>query len=120
MLFELRGLSRAALHTELAKSPLGIALSAELIAQNSLPTPVTSYYTKPKLIAPDAEASLKEFWQGSKLLPKTAEAPHQISVPAILVKKQGDFPPFWHKDGSFITAIEELYERVRTKNRELL
>jgi uncharacterized Zn finger protein len=42
------------------------------------------------------------------------------AVSGILVKKQGDFPAFWQKDHSFIAAIDELYERVKTKNRDLL
>jgi hypothetical protein len=40
-------------------------------------------------------------------------------VPALLVKKGGDYPAFWHKDGSFIGAMEELYERVRTRHLQL-
>ncbi|NJR61495.1 MAG: hypothetical protein HC769_23280 [Cyanobacteria bacterium CRU_2_1] len=118
LLFELRGLSRAALHEELAKSPLGIALSAELTVQNASPTPALSYYSKPETHVPTAEISLKEFWQGSKRLPKLPDPP-LANVPAILVKKQGDFPPFWHKDQSFIAVMEEFYERVRTKNRDI-
>lgn len=125
LLFELRGLSRAALHEELAKSPLGMALSAELSVQNALPMPSTSYYTEPKAIASNSginlkEISLKEFWQGSKRLLNLPEPTSQPGVPAILIKKQGDFPPFWEQDQSFIAVMEELYERVRTKNRDVL
>jgi uncharacterized Zn finger protein len=43
----------------------------------------------------------------------------QARVPALLVKKQGDYPPFWHKDGSFIEVMEELYERVRSKSPQM-
>ena len=39
------------------------------------------------------------------------------SLPAIVVKKGGDFPPFWQKESSFLAVMEELYERVRTKNK---
>ena len=46
-------------------------------------------------------------------------APSPVRVPALLVKKQGDYPPFWHKDNSFVEAMEELYERVRTKSPEM-
>lgn len=42
------------------------------------------------------------------------------AVPAILVKKGSDFPPFWERDGSFIEVIEELYLRVRSKYKETL
>jgi uncharacterized Zn finger protein len=58
---------------------------------------------------------------GAHRLPQTIEpSTQQAIVPGILIKKQGDFPPFWEKDASFIEVMEELYERVRTKNRDLL
>ncbi|GAB4379269.1 MAG: SWIM zinc finger family protein [Elainellaceae cyanobacterium] len=119
LLFELRGLSKAALHEELVKSPLGMALSAELAAQKSLPEPSESYYTQPATIDPADDLTLRDFWHGSKRLPplpETAPSP----VPAIVVKKQGDFPPFWTKDSSFLAVMEELYERVKTKSRDVL
>ncbi len=119
LLFELRGLSRTDLHAELAKSPLGMALSQELAAEQSTPTPVESYYTKLDTIAA-SDVSLKDFWQGSKRLPSTIEPETQNSVSAIVIKKQGDFPAFWHKDSSFIATMEELYQRVKAKNREIL
>jgi uncharacterized Zn finger protein len=40
------------------------------------------------------------------------DAPARASVPALLVNKGGDYPSFWHKDGSFIEAMEEIYERA--------
>jgi uncharacterized Zn finger protein len=63
--------------------------------------------------------SLKEFWAGAKRLPTPLVTASQASVPALLIKKQGDYPPFWHKDVSFIGTMEELYERVRMKNRQM-
>lgn len=119
LLFELRGLSRTDLHAELAKSPLGMALSQELAAEQSTPTPAESYYTKLDTIAA-SDVSLKDFWQGSKRLLAAIEPETQNSVSAIVIKKQGDFPAFWHKDSSFIATMEELYQRVKTKNREIL
>ena len=119
LLFELRGLSRTDLHAELAKSPLGMALSQELAAEQSTPTPVESYYTKLDPIAA-SDVSLKDFWQGSKRLLAAIEPETQNSVSAIVIKKQGDFPAFWHKDSSFIATMEELCQRVKTKNREIL
>lgn len=119
LLFELRSLSRDALKAELAKSPLGQALSAELSAQQRPPDPVEHYYTQPQ--TSDAPApSLKEFWQGEKRLPQTIEVAAPSVVPAILVKKQGDFPAFWHRDNSFIAAMEGLYDRIRSKNKDRL
>ncbi|MDQ2714107.1 MAG: SWIM zinc finger family protein [Chloroflexota bacterium] len=62
--------------------------------------------------------SHKEFWTGAKR-PPAPPAASQASVPALLIKKQGDYPPFWHKDISFISVMEELYGRVRTKNQQM-
>lgn len=119
LLFELRGLSKAVLQRELAKTPLGMALSAELTAQAAEPLVVKSYYTRPTTTNAET-VSLKEFWQGAKRLPQSFDETTQSGVRAIVVKKQGDFPPFWQKEGSFIEAMEELYERVKTKNKEAL
>jgi uncharacterized Zn finger protein len=41
-------------------------------------------------------------------------------VPALLIKKQGDNPPFWPGDNSFIEAMEAIYEQVRIKNKKSL
>ena len=119
LVFELRGLSKAALQAELAKSPLGIALSAELSTQATDPSPVESYYTQPQAIALPSQTSLKEFWQSPKRF-AVPEPSTQVTVPAILIKKQGDAPAFWHKDASFIATMEELYERVKTKNQNVI
>ena len=120
LLFELRGISREDLKAELAKSPLGQALSAEMSAQEQAVVPVTSYYTKAEVMPVPESTSLKHFWQGEKRLPQTIDAPPVVSVAAIAVKKQGDFPPFWQRDNSFIEAMEDLYKRVKTKNKSLL
>jgi uncharacterized Zn finger protein len=119
-MFELRGLSRDALHTELVRSPLGQILSSALQSEE-VPAiePATSYYTRPAGEPDAVTGTHKEFWTGAKRLPAPPSAPSQASVPALLIKKQGDYPPFWHKDVSFISVMEELYERVRTKNRQM-
>jgi uncharacterized Zn finger protein len=48
------------------------------------------------------------------------EVANDSGVSAILVKKEGDFPAFWRKDNSFIETMEELYQRVKTKNQNLM
>jgi uncharacterized Zn finger protein len=119
LLFELRGLSRNALQKELARSPLGQALSAELTLEKTAPLPDLTYFTKPRVEKGIAPASLKGFWHGEKRLSQIIEATPQASVPAILAKKQGDFPSFWSKDHSFIETMIEFYGRVRTKNIQI-
>jgi uncharacterized Zn finger protein len=120
LLFELRGISRTKLQEELARSPLGKALSSALNSEEITPVSVDSYYTQPKKIVPTAPSSPRDFWLGEKRLPQEIEAVSNVSIPALIVKKGGDFPPFWHKDLSFVEVMEELYQRVRTKNKELL
>lgn len=120
LLFELRGLSRDDLHTELAQSPLGQALSAELQLEQRPPQSVSSYYTCPNTTSVGTIDGLRDFWHGSKRLPQEIEPPPQTLVPGIPVKKQGDFPAFWHRDNSFIEVMETLYEQVRTKNQSVL
>ncbi len=119
LLFELRGLPREELKAELEKSPLGQALSTELSAQKREPQPTESYYTQPQT-TPVSDLNLKAFWQGEKRLPQTIEQSAPSAVPAILVKKQGDFPSFWERDNSFIGAMEEFYQRVKAKNKDVL
>jgi uncharacterized Zn finger protein len=117
LLFELRGLSREKLLQELAKSPLGQALSAELQLEKQPPQPVKSYYAPLQTVSTDNCSDLREFWHGSKRLPQTIEPLPQSPVSGILVKKQGDFPAFWDRDNSFIAAMETLYEQVKTKGQ---
>jgi uncharacterized Zn finger protein len=62
----------------------------------------------------------REFWLGTKRLPSHIEVAEPAIIPAILVKKQGDYPAFWQKDTSFISVMEEFYQRVRTKNKDVI
>jgi len=120
IMFELRGLSRDDLQAELVKTPLGKILASALTTNDVPPIePVESYYTPPTKDPVAVVASHKEFWTGAKRLPAPLATASQASVPALLIKKQGDYPPFWHKDVSFISVMEELYDRVRTKNRQM-
>ena len=120
LLFELRGLSRQALKTELARSPLGQALIAELGEEHgAFPEAVEHYYTQPDIQSIPANLSYQDFWQGEtlqELLPRSQKS----TVPALLIKKQGDYPAFWPKDASFIAVMEEFYQRLKDKNKNLL
>ncbi|MEP0854465.1 SWIM zinc finger family protein [Trichocoleus sp. DQ-U1] len=120
LLFELRGLSKEALQAELAKSSLGEVLSTELIAKEIPLESSASYYTPLEKVPVTEKVNPREFWLGTKRLPQTVEVASLASLPAILIKKQGDFPPFWKKDSSFIEVMEEFYERVKTKNKDVM
>jgi uncharacterized Zn finger protein len=118
LLFELRGLSRARLNQALSATPLGKALAA-LTGDEAPPiTAAESFFTRPRTSAapPDHHA----FWTGAHRLPGEIEPAVPAAVPAILVRKAGDFPAFWERDSSFIAVMEDLYQRVREKNRDLL
>ncbi|MEM7648583.1 MAG: SWIM zinc finger family protein [Cyanobacteria bacterium P01_A01_bin.70] len=119
LLFELRGLPRADLQAQLAQTPLGQALAAELSAEQQPPRPSDRYFTAPQT-HPVGDLSLKDFWQGEKRLPTTMEVATPSPVSAVLVKKQGDFPEFWQRDNSFIETMEGLYGYVKTKNQKKL
>ncbi|MGI0480438.1 SWIM zinc finger family protein [Geminocystis sp. CENA526] len=113
LLFELRGLSKEKLHEQLIKSPLGQVLSQGLTTENLAPEPVESYYTKPILVTPNSNINQKEFWQGEKRIPENLPDNTPNTIPAIVIKKAGDNPPFWHKDSSFIEIMDDFYSRVR-------
>jgi len=117
LLFELRGISRSRLRQELAKTPLGEAVASALDTEEITIDAAQSYYTEPIEVALDKPCSLKDFWQPEKRLPSVTEASDRASIPAIAIKKGGDFPPFWELDTSFLTLMEELYSRVKTKNK---
>ena len=119
LLFELRGLTQEQLHQELAKTPLGRALMTGLLPEELAPAPVESYYTRPKKQQLTAVTSLKEFWQGKILKPPEERETIETNISGILVKKAGDLPGFWHPHSSFIATMEELYQRVKTKNRDV-
>ena len=120
LLFELRGLSKSELQKKLAQTPLGKVLSEELNAKEVAVELSDSLYTKVEKRSRKEQLSAREFWLGAKRLPQTIDVPTANSVPAIAIKKEGDFPAFWHKDKSFIETMEELYKRVKTKNQKLI
>ena len=119
LMFELRGLSRDDLRAELVQSPLGEILASELTPRDVPIQPAASYFTRPTKQSAPVEVTYQEFWGGVRRLPPPIDRDSTPSVPALTIKKQGDYPPFWQKDRSFIEVMEEVYERVRTKSPQL-
>jgi uncharacterized Zn finger protein len=118
LLFELRGLSRDRLHQELEKTPLGRTLAQALDEQELPLQPVTSCYPRPHRVTVE-ELSYDSFWSGEKHLATTLEPmPPPPALPAVLIRKGGDYPLFWQQDQSFIEVMSEFYERVRKQNKE--
>lgn len=118
LIFKLRGLSKEELQQELAKSPLGQVLLSQLKTEEEIDlTPSASYYTKPEEDSVEA-SDFRAFWTGEKKLQKSMEEQSPSTIPAVLIKKQGDYPPFWDKDVSFVEVMENFYGIVKRKNRK--
>jgi uncharacterized Zn finger protein len=113
-MFALRGLSKEALQAALGKTSLGKALVAELSAPAPVPIAAVTLYPLITTEALPRSVSPREFWQGAERLgpdePFAAPA-----VPALTIKREGDFPAFWPRENSFIEVMEEFYGRVRKK-----
>ncbi len=115
LLFELRGMNRKKLMASLKKSQFGAALLEP--GAESDPS-LEAALREPRL--PDVGAvaehaapdDLRAFWRGTPL-PRavTAERPPP-PVPALLLRREGDYPEFWDRHNSFIEAMTEIYERV--------
>jgi len=119
LLFELRGIPRDRLRDTLAETPLGQALVGLMDEEGLVPEPVETFFTRPQPAAeppPDYEL----FWHGAHPVPSQIEPIAPAEIPAILIRKGGDNPPFWDQDASFIELMEALYLRVRTKNKDRL
>ncbi|MEG3438094.1 SWIM zinc finger family protein [Pannus brasiliensis CCIBt3594] len=116
LLFELRGITRDKLREKLAKTPLGSILSSSLEKEEIPLAPVTSYYSEPEKIEAGNPPNAKDFWHATHRFPQNLEPAKEATISAIVVKKGTDYPAFWNKDGSFIEIMEEIYQRVRTKN----
>ena len=113
LLFELRGLAPEKLLQELANSALGKVLIDAKSGGTAELNSVDSYYTRPVVTPLPEEISLKDFWQGQHMLPKTIEPSQPATIPAMLIKKGGDFPLFWQKSNSFLEVMEDFYLRMR-------
>ena len=121
LLFELRGLSRDKLQKELIKSPLGQIISQGLTTEELVPEIVESYYPQPTLSTyKKAKINPQEFWRGEKPIPENFPSTSPTTIPAITIKKAGDYPPFWHEERSFIEVMSEFYDRIRSKNQSNL
>jgi uncharacterized Zn finger protein len=118
VLFEMRGLPRQDLLDQLITTTLGSALVAELKPDSLKPVTLSSYYTRPTLEPLPSELTWRSFWQGQSTLPEVV-APSSSGVSALVIKKQGDYPPFWNKSQSFVEVMEELYDRVKAKNKDI-
>ena len=133
LLFQLKGLSATELQTALKKTELGQLFAEHLDTQTNTEISVHQYKYAPLITQKDVEKTknistdnsiqsnhrAREFWQMSDWPEKEIELEeHTISAP--LIKKQGDYPAFWHRNNSFVAAMEEIYSNVKKKNKKIL
>lgn len=120
LLFELRGLPRSDLARRLRATPLGHALAAALTETPDAPEPRSSYFTRPEPRPVPDSVTVRDFWRGGKPLPPNPEPPTTAAVPAILIRKGGDYPPFWEQQRSFVETMDAFYEQVRKRAKDWL
>ena len=120
LMFELRGLSRSELILRLKATPLGTALASALDEIPVVPESAESFFTRPEVLALPESVSPRQFWRGQRKLPSGVEPPPPAAVSGILIRKGGDYPPFWTKDESFVEVMDSFYEHVRKKGKDWL
>lgn len=133
LLFQLKGLSAAELQTALKKTELGQLFAEHLDTQLSSDITVQKYKYAPLITSkkavksknvstdkpPQSNHQVKAFWKMSNWPEKELEVVHH-TISAPLIKKQGDYPAFWHRNNSFVAAMEEVYSNIRKKNKKVL
>lgn len=116
LLFELRGLDRKKLQAAVGKSEFGRALLGD-----------------ERLAEPDLDASLEEterstavtdepldetpadelgFWRGGSLPRLAPEERQHPPISALMLRREGDYPEFWHREVSFLDSMAAIYERI--------
>ena len=115
LLFEFRGLERAKLLETVSNSEFGSALQGEAdVSEPDLATSARqSRYPPVSRIECDAPASdLRAFWRG-RPIPRDTVTQRQVPpVSALLLRREGDYPEFWHREVSFLETMADIYERV--------
>jgi uncharacterized Zn finger protein len=118
LLFELRGLERDELQKELRKTPLGQALAAAIGEQDARFDCVDSYFTRATTQPLAPRMTPGDFWHGQRRLPEHLPQTAPPTIPALLIKKGGDFPAFWPYPQSFITTMETIYQTIRKREKD--
>lgn len=115
LLFEFRGLDRSRLLKAVAQSEFGAALQsdAEAVVPDLAASASTPRYPPVGPAEDKADVSdLRAFWRG-KPLPQDSGPDRQVPpVSALLLRRAGDYPEFWHRETSFLETMAAIYERV--------
>lgn len=121
LLFPLRGIQVNELHEALKQSELGRAFSEHL----SLPSDIQleydeTYYPAVMPLAGSGGFTLESFWGSEEIAATpvvTEDDDLSCQITGALIKKQGDYPPFWDKQASFIGMMEAFYQQVKRKHK---
>ena len=121
LLFELRGLSRKQLHQKLGESQLGKALLQSLFENDKKPEIADSYLTRPQTAKLPSSVDINDFWYGKTPFPtNVSSAKSEQIIPALIIKKGGDFPSFWQRDNSYLAVMEDFYKSLRKHSQKYL
>ncbi|MDF1757834.1 MAG: SWIM zinc finger family protein [Legionellaceae bacterium] len=121
LLFSLRGISSDQLILELKQTELGSAFSEFLSSPEETHVVLEDrYYPKITDLQQKTLTSQTSFWEMGTTNEVDTEPAYENKVVAALVKKQGDFPPFWNRHNSFIVFMESFYDLVRRKNKKII
>lgn len=126
LLFQFRGLTPTALHNALKKTELGQVFSEHIsdidqVEVNYLSYKYTPFKTK---ISSTKSAGVQQinsdrYWGMTDWELPTIDQ-DTIDIQASLIKKQGDYPEFWIRSNSFISAMEDIYSTIKKKNKHSL
>jgi len=119
ILFELRGMARAAIEHHLSQTPLGGVVLEAL--RHPLPRPEVRehFFTRPEERGAPPILTASDYFGGSSLR-REAQGLQPLGIPGILVRKGGDYPRFWEGDESFIKVMDALYAELRRRLTEVL
>ncbi len=115
LLFELRGLERATLLQAVEQSEFGKALREETAAKEPVledclgESPQAPVQENPISMAP---SDLRSFWRGRPLPARGGTDDRDPPISALVLRREGDYPEFWHRGTSFLDAMSGFYERV--------
>ena len=120
LLFPIHGLPIKDLQTELRKSDLGKVFAKQLSSSQEAHLEISKQHYYPiKNISENKPYNQNKFWNMSDNW-NFNEPDSQNPISASIIKKQGDYPPFWNRQNSFIFSMENIYASARIKNRKNL
>ena len=122
LLFSLKGIEPEDLHAELKKTELGKAFAEHL----TMPEDIALEYSEHLFTSLESsnkvptKSQQERFWHMGKWDFEDDEENGSPTITGALIKKQGDYPPFWDKTNSFISAMEDFYLTTKKKNRKVI